>query len=48
MDEIFMVHYFMTKAFVYIEGGEGVGHYLWVNKCNGLVLDYTETISCQK
>lgn len=23
MDEIFMVHYFMTKAFVYIEGGEG-------------------------
>lgn len=25
MDEIFMVHYFMTKAFVYIEGGEGGG-----------------------
>lgn len=46
MDEIFMVYYFMIKVFVYIEGGEGVGYYFWVNKCNGLVLDYIEIILC--
>lgn len=25
MDEIFIIYYFMTKTFVYIEGGEGGG-----------------------